>query len=223
MPRGAATVRSRGAKIPALRQLVVALTKALQAHRKADAFLGRLEDDEGRGLAVAQFVDQIVVHDHFGDAAVGQAAYEAGAADIVVVDLEPEPRGDQDAERRHDAHQPALLIAGLEHDHDQAEIGAVLRGHALHQRALLVLGAGRRLATDLPVAMDRADRALGGGLPRQWQRGGQQDGSAGERGGREPLPPRDIEYRHSRVSLYEPPPLGVRIIKPGRWASLRTW
>jgi hypothetical protein len=36
------------------RQLVVALSEALEANREADALFGRLEDDEGRCLAVAQ-------------------------------------------------------------------------------------------------------------------------------------------------------------------------
>src|SRR5580693_6788068 len=80
-------------------QLVEAFAKALQAHREADALLGRLEDDEGRGLAGAHLLDQLVFHDHFGDAAIGQAAHEAGAADIVVVDLQAQPRWQQDAER----------------------------------------------------------------------------------------------------------------------------
>src|SRR5665647_804037 len=71
-----------------LRQLIVALAETGEAHRKADAFLRRLEDDEGRVLAGAKFLDELVVHDHFGDATVGQAAHETGAADIGGVDLE---------------------------------------------------------------------------------------------------------------------------------------
>src|ERR1700722_5191945 len=62
-----------------LRQLGVAFAKAFEAHREADAFFRRLEDDEGRGLAGTQLVDQGVVHDHFGNAAVGQAAHESSA------------------------------------------------------------------------------------------------------------------------------------------------
>src|SRR5262245_13502622 len=64
-----------------LRKLVEAFAEALEAHRETDAFLGRLEDDEGRGLPRPQLLDQILVHDDLGDAAVRQAAYEPGAAD----------------------------------------------------------------------------------------------------------------------------------------------
>src|SRR5262245_61352041 len=65
-----------------LRQLVVAFAETLQAHRETDPFLGRLEDDEGRGLARAQLLDQIIVHDHLGDAAIRQTADESGATDV---------------------------------------------------------------------------------------------------------------------------------------------
>ena len=44
-------------------QFIVALAEALQANREADAFFGRLEDDEGRGLAGAQLLEQIVIHE----------------------------------------------------------------------------------------------------------------------------------------------------------------
>ena len=69
------------------------LRRILSGHRKADALFRCLEDDEGRGLAGAQLPHQFLVHDHFGDAAVGQAAHEAGAADVGLVDLEPSPDG----------------------------------------------------------------------------------------------------------------------------------
>src|SRR5215510_6453802 len=55
-------------------QFVVALAEALQANREADAFFGRLEDDEGRGLAGAQLLEQIVIHDYLGNAPTWQAA-----------------------------------------------------------------------------------------------------------------------------------------------------
>src|SRR5690349_79800 len=87
-----------GAPAPPLRQLVVAFAEAGETHRKADAFLRRLEDDESRGRAAAQFADEGLVHDYFGDAAVGQAAHEAGAADVDIVDLEAEARRQQNAE-----------------------------------------------------------------------------------------------------------------------------
>src|SRR5262245_6703779 len=73
-----------------LRQLVVAFAESGQAHREADAFLRCLKDNECCRFARAQLLDQLVVHDHFRDAAVGQAANKAGAADVGLVDLEPE-------------------------------------------------------------------------------------------------------------------------------------
>src|SRR6187401_3744531 len=111
-----------------LRELVVAFAEAGEAHWEADSLFRRLEDDEGRGLAAAQLLDQLVVHDHFRDAAVWQAADEARAADIGLIDLEPEARWQQHAERCDHAHKPAFLIGGLEHDHGEADIGAILSG-----------------------------------------------------------------------------------------------
>ena len=112
---------------------------------------------------VAQLADQVVVHDDLGDAAVGHAAHEAGPAELGVVDLEPEARRQQHARRGDHPHQPGLLVRGLQHDHGQPDIGPVLGGDALDQRALLGLGARRGVAADLPVAVDGADRALGVG------------------------------------------------------------
>ncbi len=74
--------------------------------------------------------------------------------------LRPRPEGKQHAERRQHPHQPALLVGGLQHDHGEADIWSVFGGHALDQRALLGLGAGRGVAADLPVAMHRAHDAL---------------------------------------------------------------
>ena len=158
------------------------------------------------GLAGAHLVDQVVVHDHFGDAAVRQAAHEAGAADVAAVDLEAEPRRQQHAERSDHPHQPALLIGGLQHDDGEADIGPVLGGHALHQRALLALSAGRRVAADLPVAMHRAHRALRRGVSRRTSRSPRSKiGGAGERRGdlpshspRDDEDPRDTFPRTSR-------------------------
>src|SRR6185437_3101208 len=97
-----------------LRKLVVAFAETFQAHRKPDAFFRGLEDDEGRGFPIAQFLDQFVVHHDFRDAAVGQTAHESCAADVGLVDLEAQPRWQQHAERRYDPHQAALLVGGLE-------------------------------------------------------------------------------------------------------------
>jgi hypothetical protein len=69
-----------------------------------------------------------------------------------------------DPERSHDAKKAALAIGGLEHDHEQGEIGTVLGGHVLNEGALFALGAGRGLAAQLPVverAFDDALRASG--------------------------------------------------------------
>src|SRR5512139_3503505 len=138
-----------------LRQLVVALAEAGKAHREPNSFLRRLEDNEGCRLADAQLLDQLVIHDDFGDAAVRQAPHKTGAADVRLVDLQAKARRQQYAERCDHAHQPAFLIGGLEHDHGEADIGAVFGGDALDQRALLGLGARRRIAADLPVFMHR--------------------------------------------------------------------
>src|ERR1022692_3871574 len=64
-----------GAPTP-LRQLVVAVTETLEAHRKSDALLGGLKDDEGRRRAGPQLLDQGSVHDHLGDATARQTAHE---------------------------------------------------------------------------------------------------------------------------------------------------
>src|SRR6516162_30124 len=143
-----------------LRQLVVALAEALEAHRETDAFFGRLEDDESRGLAVAQLLDQVIVHNNFGHAPIGQTTDEASASDVGLVDLEPEAGGKQYADGRNHAHEAALLIGGLEHEYGKADIGAIFGSDALNERALLPLGAGRRVAADLPVIVDRLDGAL---------------------------------------------------------------
>src|SRR5438132_11429028 len=71
-----------------LGQLVVTLAEAFEAHGEADPLFGGLEDDEGGGLATAHLLDQIVVHDHLGHAAVRQAADETGATDVDLVDFE---------------------------------------------------------------------------------------------------------------------------------------
>src|SRR5215470_13030877 len=88
--RRATLDRENPSKSTSLRQLVVTLAETFEAHGKANAFLWRLEDDEGCGLAAAQLLEQIVVHHDLRHAAVGQAAHEAGASDIGLVDLQPE-------------------------------------------------------------------------------------------------------------------------------------
>src|SRR5436305_878684 len=70
------------------RQLIEPFAEPVQAEREADTLFGGLEDDEGRGLGAAQLSQQLVVHHHFGNAAIGQAGHEAGAADILVIEFE---------------------------------------------------------------------------------------------------------------------------------------
>src|SRR5215208_4465770 len=70
-----------------LRQLVIPLRQPVQAEREADTLFGGLEDDEGGGLGALEQAQELVVHDNLGDAAVGQAAHEAGAVDVLVVEL----------------------------------------------------------------------------------------------------------------------------------------
>ena len=92
--------------------------------------------------AGAQLLEQIVIHDHLGNAATWQAADEAGAPNIGLVDLQPEPGGKQHAHGGDDTHEPALLVGGLEHHHGEADTGAIFRHDRLHERALLLQGAG---------------------------------------------------------------------------------
>jgi hypothetical protein len=77
-----------------------------------------------------------------------------------LIDLQPEAGGKQNAHGGDDTHEPALLVGGLQHDHGEADIGAILSHDALHERALLVLGAWWRITAHLPVIVDRLDRAL---------------------------------------------------------------
>lgn len=139
----------------------------LRLYREADALLRGLEDDEGSGLAGAQLLEQIIVHHHFRDATVGQAADEPGPADIHLVDLEAKPGRQQHPHRGDHPHQLGFVISGLEDDDSEADIGAIFRGHALNEGALLALGSGRSVATDLPIIVDRFYRTLGGGLIRR--------------------------------------------------------
>ena len=69
------------------------------------------------------------------------------------VDVEAEALGQEHAERRQHAQDARLLVGGLEHDHRQPDIVAVLGGDVLDEGALLGLAPGGRVAADLPVAV----------------------------------------------------------------------
>ncbi len=112
-------------------------------------------------MAVAHLADELVIHDDLGDAACRQAADESGPPDIDIVDLQPEAGGKQDTERRDHAQKLALSVRRLEDDHDQIDVWPILGGDALQQGALLMRRAGRRLATDFPIAVLGFDNALG--------------------------------------------------------------
>ena len=115
---------------------------------------------------------------HLGVAGEGVAAHERRVADVLVVDLEAEARRQQHAERRkHPQH--ALAVGELLEIDGEADVVAVLGRHALHQRAHLVLGAGRgRLAHHLPVAVLGLDRAAFRRLRRATRGGGERSTAA---------------------------------------------
>ena len=92
---------------------------------------------------------------------VFEAAHETGAADIRLVDLEAEPGGQEHAERRDDAQEPALPVRRLQDDDHEGDVRPVFGGHVLDDGALLGLGARRRLAAHLPVAEGVLHDALG--------------------------------------------------------------
>ena len=73
-----------------------------------------------------------------------------------------------------------LPVGGPEHDDRDADIRAILGRDALQERALLLLGARRGVAAELPVAESGADHPLRGG-----RRGGRQEAGAKRGGGRQ--------------------------------------
>src|SRR5690606_15215387 len=97
-----------------LRQCREPLAKTLEIDRNADAFLGRLEDDEGRRLAGGERVDQRLFQDDLRVAAVLEATHEIGAANILAVDIEAEAVGQEHAERRQDAQDLRLVVGGAQ-------------------------------------------------------------------------------------------------------------
>ena len=107
-----------------------------------------------------QRVEQRLFEDHLGIAAVLEAAHEIGAADILAVDIEAKPVGQQHAERRQHAQDLGLVVGGAQHHHRKADLRPVLGDDVLHHRALLGGGAGRRVADDRPGAMGRLHRAV---------------------------------------------------------------
>ena len=83
------------------RQLVIPLADPVQAQRKPDALFRGLENDKRRGLGGAELAQQLVVHHDLRHAAIGQAPDKTSAADVLIVELQAQPGGQQHAERRH--------------------------------------------------------------------------------------------------------------------------
>src|SRR5437764_12449606 len=98
MKIGTIAVVSEGLRSTPSRQLIEPFTEPVQAEREADALFGGFEDDESCRLGAAQLAQELVVHHDFGHAAIGQAPDKAGAANILVIELEAEPGGQQHAE-----------------------------------------------------------------------------------------------------------------------------
>src|SRR5262249_6757851 len=118
------------------RQFVVTGSEALEAHGKADALFGRLENEERGGGPGAELFDELVIHDDFRIAALWKTAHKAGAPDVDLIDLEPQACGQQHPKWSLDAHQARFLIGGFENQHRDADIGPILGDDALKQGAL---------------------------------------------------------------------------------------
>src|SRR5262245_19159461 len=150
----------------ALFQIRQRVAEALQADRDANAGFRRIEDDEHGGASAHHLLDHLVLQHHLGYAALLAAFEERRVADILVIDLESKAGGQEHAERHHDAQQLLILADGFVEHHGQPDIWPVLRGHALHQRAFLLLGAWRRATAHLPGSVGLLHHAAGAGCLR---------------------------------------------------------
>src|SRR5262249_58630815 len=95
------------------RQFVVTGSEALEAHGKADALFGRLENEERGGGTGAQLFDELVIHDDLRITALRQTAHKDCPPNVDLIDLEPQAGRQQHSQRRLDAHQARFLIGGL--------------------------------------------------------------------------------------------------------------
>src|SRR5271155_2892203 len=93
-----------------LRQSFETLLKAIESQGNSSAFLRLLKNRECGIFAIFHLLDELFHHHHFGDAAGRKTAHEAGAADILIVDLESEAGRQEDTERRDDTQQTALAV-----------------------------------------------------------------------------------------------------------------
>ena len=119
-----------------------------------------------------------VVHQHFRNAAVRQAANEAGCAHVGVVDPEAEPARQQHPERSQNAQDARLLVGGFHDHYREADVFAVLRRHELHDDALLIFRSRRSIAAKIPVAVLRLHLALRESLDGNEKQQDEQEGEA---------------------------------------------
>ena len=75
-------------------------------------------------LAVRELAEQLVVHHDSATQPLGRQRTKPARPTSSLSSFRPS-RGQQHAERRDHAHQPALLVGGFQHDDGQAGIGAV--------------------------------------------------------------------------------------------------
>ena len=154
---------------------VEALSEAGERDRHTNPFLRRLKDDE-HGLLAGSRSCRISVSSisTSGDAAVGQAADEAGRAHVGIVDARPSPRGRSTPSGASTRRMRACLSAVFITDHREPDILAVLRRHELHDDALLILRAGRRIAPEIPIPVFRLHLALRESLSRNEKKQGEE-------------------------------------------------
>jgi hypothetical protein len=113
-----------------LRKIRNACSKPDERYRKPKPLFRGLENYKSCDFSSLEAREQIVVDDHFGNAATIHAAREARASDILVIDLQPKAGGHQHAKRCQDSKQK-FLIRRPQEDDCQSDIRAVLGGDAL--------------------------------------------------------------------------------------------
>ena len=151
-----------GGPVRRLRKGVETLAEAGKRDRDADAFLGRLEDDEHRLLAgpellVTRFSSMITS----ATQPFGRQRMKPAVPMSVSSMRRPRPRGSRTPSGARTRRMRACLSAVFRTITDRPTFSRSSRGDELHDHALLALCAGGRVAAQLPVAMLRLHLALG--------------------------------------------------------------